>query len=322
MPDVLITEAITGPAVEALGRAFDVAVEPDLWQDPAALGERLRDSRAVIVRNQTQLTADALAGCGRLEVIGRLGSGLDNVDLDAAGDAGVVVTYAPNQNSISVAELTLGLMLALAREIPCADKSTHAGGWERQRFTGVELFGKTLGIVGLGRIGFLVGTRARAFGMDVVAYDPAVDPDAFTVAELRAQLLDLPELLARADFVTCHAPETPQTKGLFNAETFGRMKPSAFFVNASRGGLVDEAALARALQNGQLAGAALDVRTQEPPGRSPLCTMENVILTPHVAAFTQEGQTRVVEAVCRDVAAVLKGERPHNAVKSPAMASR
>ena len=314
MPDVLITEPIDGPAVEALRRRFDVAAEPDLWRDAAQLHERLGACRAVMVRNQTKLTAEVLSGRDNLAVIGRAGSGLDNVDLDAARRIGAVVAFAPSQNSISVAELTLGLMLALARDIPAAHESTRGGGWDRKRFTGTELYGKTLGIVGLGRIGYLVGARARAFGMDVVAHDPAVDPDGLAVTELRAELLDLPDLLGRADFVTCHAPETPATRGLFGAEAFAAMKRGSYFVNASRGGLVDEAALAAALRDGPLAGAALDVRAVEPPARGELEGLDNLLLTPHVAAFTREGQERVVEAVCRDVSAVLDGGRARNVV--------
>lgn len=312
MADILVSENIDGPEMDELRQKYDVTFEPDLWESPHRLRDLLPEHRAIIVRNQTQVDSELIDYAERLEVIGRAGAGLENIDTRAAGDAGIVVTYAPNQNSISVAELTLGLMLSLARMIPSANDSTRAGEWQRQRFTGTELFGKTLGVVGLGRIGYLTAARARAFGMDVVAFDPGLAPDALNVTELRARLVDLPELLSLADFVTCHAPDTPQTRGMFDDEAFGLMKPNAFFINAARGKAVDEEALIRALRRGRIAGAALDVRQQEPPKKSPLCEMENVILTPHIAAFTTEGQKRVVSAVCHDIDAVLQGEPAKN----------
>ena len=247
-------------------------------------------------------------------MIARAGAGLDNIDVAAATGAGIVVVSAPEQNSISVAELTLGFMLSLARMIPAADHDTKAGGWKRQQFTGIELYGKTLGIVGLGRIGYRTATRARAFGMDILAHDVYANPDAILVSELRAALVSLDELLARSDFVSCHLPETDETRGLFDYERFCRMRPGAFFLNAARGGVVDEDGLVRALQEKRIAGAALDVRAQEPPGPSPLDEMDNVIVTPHIAAFTREAQQRVLASVCADVAAVLRGEPAKNYV--------
>jgi D-3-phosphoglycerate dehydrogenase len=245
----------------------------------------------------------------RLEVIGRAGVGLDNVDAAAASAAGIVITYTPDQNSISVAELTIGLMLSLARMIPAANASTRGGNWERQRFTGFELYGKTLGVVGLGRIGFLTAMRAKAFGMNLIAHDAVVKEDAPQVTDSGATLLTLDELLAKADVVSCHVPKTPQTLKMFNYDRFCRMKRSAVFINTSRGEVVDEEGLIRALREKKLAGAALDVRATEPPNDDggELTRMENVILTPHIAAFTAEGQKRVVASVCRDVAQVLRG---------------
>lgn len=321
MADILITEEINGPEMDDLRQKYDVTFEPDLWQSPQRLRQRLPGHRALIVRNQTRVDASLIAQADGLEVIGRAGAGLENIDTRAASKAGIVVAYAPNQNSISVAELTLGLMLGLARMIPAANDSTHAGEWRRQHFTGVELFGKTLGVVGLGRIGYMTAARARAFGMDVVAADPVMDPDAMHVTELRARLVDFPDLLSQSDFVTCHAPDTPQTRGMFDDEAFSLMKQGAFLINTARGAAVDEKALIRALRQGRLAGAALDVRQQEPPTASPLCDMENVILTPHVAAFTREGQGRVVAAVCRDVDAVLQGAAASNFFNFPRPAS-
>jgi D-3-phosphoglycerate dehydrogenase len=211
-------------------------------------------------------------------------------------------------------------MLGLARMIPLADRSTRGGAWERQKFTGAELFGKTLGIVGLGRIGFLVAMRARAFGMHILAHDNFISPDSFIVSECGATLVTLDELLERSDFISVHTPATPQTRGMFNEQLFSRMKSGAFFINTSRGEVVDEAALIAALQQKKIAGAALDVRGKEPPEKSPLGEMDNVILTPHIAAFTVEGQRRVGQSVCHDVAAVLRGERPRYFVNFPAPA--
>jgi len=312
MSQVLVSENITGKELSALREKFAVALEPELWKSPDKLRNAIRDAEAILVRNQTAVDAELIAAGRRLKVIGRAGVGLENVDCSAASAAGIVVVYAPEQNSVSVAELAIGLMLALARSIPAADRSAKSGAWDRKRFMGgVELYGKTLGIVGMGRIGFLTAMRARALGMDVIAFDPQVSHDAPVIIETRARLTGLDEVLAEADFVSCHVPETPRTINLFDYEKFCRMKSSAFFVNTSRGKVVDEAGLARALQEKRLAGAALDVRVKEPPD-SPLSTADNVILAPHIGAFTVEGQERVVTSVCRDVAAVLTGQSARN----------
>lgn len=304
---ILISESVAGPPVEALKSEFEVVAEPELWRAPDKLRQRLARADAWIVRNQTQVSAELIAAAPRLRVIGRAGVGLDNIDVAAASAAGVTVAWTPDQNSISVAELAMGLMFGLGRMIPAADRHVKEGGWQRTRFVGTEFHGKTFGVVGLGRIGFLTALRARGLGMDVVACDRYVSPDAAVVTETRAELLELDELLGRADVVSCHAPLTPETRRLFGYERFRRMKPAAFFLNLARGELVDEAGLARALAEQRLAGAALDVRETEPPGASPLSGLENVILTPHIAAFTREAQARVVASLCRDVAAVLRG---------------
>jgi D-3-phosphoglycerate dehydrogenase len=209
-------------------------------------------------------------------------------------------------------------MISLAREIPVADRSTKGGAWDRKRFMGgVEVYGKTLGVVGLGRIGFLTAMRARGLGMNIIAHDTFVNPDSFMVSECRAQLVSLDELYERSDFITCHTPETPQTIGMFNDAAFSKMKKTAYFINTSRGKVVDEEALVRALKDKKIAGAALDVRAKEPPAPSPLVEMDNVILLPHIAAFTNEGQTRVVTSVCKDVAAILNGQPAKNFFNFP-----
>jgi D-3-phosphoglycerate dehydrogenase len=317
MGDILVSENIAGPAMAELKSRFEVVFEPDLWQSPERLKEMLNGFKALIVRNQTQVSAELIQAAPSLQVVGRAGAGLDNIDVTAASNAGVVVAFTPEQNSISVAELALGLMLALARNISAADKDTKAGNWNRQQFSGVELYGKTLGVVGLGRIGFRTALRARAFGMNVVANDEYANPDGVMVSELGAPLLALETVLAQADFVTCHLPQTPETVKLFNYERFCRMKPGAFFINTSRGGVVDEAGLIAALQEGKIAGAALDVRATEPPDRDALSEMDNVIMTPHIAAFTREGQERVTTSVCRDVVAVVDGQGAKNFANFP-----
>jgi len=307
MADVVVAENILGTPMEALRNDFDVLFDPDLWKEPAKLAEEVRRARALVVRNQTQVTAALIQAAEDLQIIGRAGVGVNNIDVQAASDAGVVVAYTPDATSVSVAELTLGLMLALARRIPAANRDTGRGGWDRRGFTGIELGGKTLGVVGLGRIGVTTAKLARAFGMKIVAHDAYIDRDSPVLGELEAPLLSLDELLERSDFVTCHVPLTEQTRGMFDYRRFSRMKPAAMFVNTSRGEVVDEDDLIRALEEGRIGGAALDVRQTEPPQAGRLGQMENVILTPHVGAFTHEAQHRVVYSVCRDVAAVLGG---------------
>jgi D-3-phosphoglycerate dehydrogenase len=309
MPDVLVPEAIAGPALDELARHHEVVRVPELWRDPDRLRALLPDFRALIVRNQTRVTADLIGAGARLQIIGRAGVGLDNIDVPAASAAGVVVVFAPGDSAVAVAELALGLMLALARHINTADRDTRAGGWNRARFVGVELGGKTLGLVGGGRIARETGLRARAFGMGIVIHDPYLTADHPNVRDLAARLVSLDELCALSDVVSCHVPETPETRGCFDHARFASMKAGALFVNTARGGLVDEAGLARVLADGHLGGAALDVRTIEPPAAGDaLAAMDNVILTPHVGAFSREAQAAVVTTVCRDVAAVLRGE--------------
>ena len=314
MPDILISENIRGAAVDALSSRFEVEILPDLWKDPAELLKRVVDVRALIVRNQTQVNAEVFAAAKKLVVVGRAGVGLDNVDVVAATKAGVQIACTPDQNAISVAELAIGLMLSLARVIPAANEDTKAGNWNRQRFFGTELYGKTLGIVGAGKIGFLTARRAQAFGMKILAYDPFISPDNVLLADLNATLVGLDELLSQSDVVSCHLPSTPATQAIFNAERFGRMKPTATFINTSRGEVVNEADLLEVLRAKKIAGAALDVRAKEPPQAGELEKLDNLILTPHTAAFTVEAQHRVTNSICDDVARVLDGKAAQNPV--------
>jgi len=308
MTDILVSEVLTGKEIDELARTFELVYAPDLWQQPEILAERLFQFRALMVRNQTKVSRELLSRAPTLEVIGRAGVGLDNVDVDAASEHGIVVAWTPEQHTNSVAELTIGLLLSLARKIPAADRDTKRGNWKRQYFTGIEITGKTLGIIGLGRVGLSTAAKARALGMEIVAYDPFVDTDSVRVLELRVGMKSLDDLLASSDFVSCHVPANSDTRHIISYEQFCQMKPGAFFINTSRGAVVDETGLIRALNENRLAGVALDVRSTEPSVRSPLDEMENVILLPHIGAFTHDGQSRVMSTVCRDVAAVLNGE--------------
>jgi len=316
--DILIPEEIESAAIEKLAGKFEIVREPELWKIRAQLAQRLGRARTVIVRNQTQLTSDLLAAAPDLMAIGHLGVGLDNIDLKFATERGIVVIAPLKANATSVAELTFGLMLALARKIPLADRSTKAGGWDRNVCTGIELDRKTILICGFGRIGRMVASRARAFGMRIYVSDPFIDADETHVGEVGATLSDnLEDALAVADFVTVHLPLTTETKQMFNAKFFTAMKQGSFFINTSRGGVMDEMALVLALEN-HLGGAALDVREAEPPSeKSPFASMDNVILTPHIGAFTNEAQARTMESVCADLERVLTGEAAVHFVNIP-----
>ena len=314
MHDILIAEDIRGTAVDELSARFDVVSLPDLWKNPAELLECIGKFRGLIVRNQTQVSREVLLVAKKLVVIGRAGVGLDNIDVQGATEAGILITSTPDQNAISVAELAIGLMLSLARMIPSASADTKNGNWNRQKFLGTELYGKAFGIVGAGKIGYLTARRAQAFGMKVLAYDPFISPDNILLSELNAELVSLDDLLSRADVISCHLPATPQTAGLLNAAAFAKMKPTSTFINTSRGEVVTEDDLRHALKSGVIAGAALDVRATEPPKSGELELIPNLILTPHVAAFTHEAQSRVTRAICEDVGRVLDGQAAQNAV--------
>lgn len=314
--DILITEDLQSPAIDRLEKKYKIVRDGSLWKDAARLKTAMAEARAIMVRNQTQVTGDLITSAAMLIGVGRVGVGLDNIDVATASKLGVVVVAPLNANAVSVAELALGLMLALARKIPQSDRSTKGGGWDRRGCTGIELDGKTVAICGLGRIGRLVAVRARAFGMKVVVFDPFVKADSPALAETGATLCGkLEEALAKADFVSVHSPLTPETRHLFSTQAFAAMKRGAYFLNTSRGGVMDETALLAALQSGHLGGAALDVREIEPPtAKTAFETMDNVIVTPHVGAFTVESQARTFEAVASDLDHLLSGEPAINFV--------
>jgi D-3-phosphoglycerate dehydrogenase len=309
-PVVLIAEELSPATVEALGPDFDIRSVDGT--DRAALLAALADANAVLIRSATQMDAEAIAAGAQLKVIARAGVGLDNVDIKAATQAGVMVVNAPTSNIVSAAELTIGHILSLARHIPAAHASLAAGEWKRSKYTGVELFEKTLGIIGLGRIGALITARMQAFGMDVVAYDPYVT--SARAQQLGVRLLPLDELLETADFITIHMPKTPETTGMISTEQLRRMKRSAFIVNVARGGLIDEAALAQALRDGEIAGAGVDVFSSEPPKDDALTGAPNVVVTPHLGASTDEAQEKAGVSVAKSVRLALGGELVPDAV--------
>jgi D-3-phosphoglycerate dehydrogenase len=307
---VLVAEELAPSAIEVLSDDFDVRHCDGA--DRAALLPALRDADAVIVRSATTIDAEALAAAPRLKVVARAGIGLDNVDVPAATKAGVMVVNAPQSNVISAAEHAVALLLAVARRIPQADASLKQGEWKRSKFTGVELAGKTAGIVGLGRIGVLVAQRLSAFGMHVVAYDPYVP--AGRAAQMGVQMLPLDDVLTQADVVTIHLPKTKETAGLIGERELALMRPQAILINAARGGLVDEHALAQALKDEKIAGAGLDVYATEPCTDSPLFAFDNVVATPHLGASTAEAQDKAGTAVARSVKLALSGEFVPDAV--------
>ena len=270
-----------------------------------------------IVRSATQVTAELLAAAPRLRAVGRAGSGVDNVDVAAATARGVVVMNVPGGNTLAVAELAFALVAALARHVPQACASVREGRWEKAAFAGTELAGKTLGVVGFGRIGRALAARARAFEMDVLACDPQPAPGA---EDTGVPLVGLQDLLRRSDYVSLHVPLTRETRGLLGAPQLSLMKPTACLVNCARGGVVDEAALAAALSAGALAGAALDVFEQEPPEGNPLVRLPNVICTPHLGASTAEAQEKVGVSIAEQVADALLGRGARHAVNQPGSA--
>jgi len=309
-PIVLIAEELSPATVEALGPDFDVR-NVDGTDRPALLSA-LSDASAILIRSATKVDEEAIAAAPNLKVIARAGVGLDNVDIKSATTAGVMVVNAPTSNIISAAELTVGHIISLSRFIPAAHASLAAGTWKRSKYTGVELYEKTVGIIGLGRIGALITARLQAFGMNVVAYDPYVT--AARAQQLGVTLLTLDELLAQSDFITIHMPKTPETTGMISTEQFALMKPTAFIVNVARGGLIDEDALYAALKSQRIAGAGLDVFVNEPPLDSPLLSLENIILTPHLGASTDEAQEKAGVAVAKSVRLALGGELVPDAV--------
>lgn len=309
-PVVLIAEELSPATIDALGPDFEIRRCDGANREELLVA--LADVDAVLIRSATKIDQEALAAARRLKVVARAGVGLDNVDVKAATIAGVMVVNAPTSNITSAAELAVGLLLAAARNIVPANQALKSGRWKRSQYGGVELLGKTVGIVGLGRIGTLMAQRLAGFDMKIVAYDPYLSPAR--AGQLGVRLVPLDELLRESDFITVHLPKTPETLGLLGEEALKLVKPSVRIINAARGGIVDEQALANALREGRVAGAGIDVWAKEPCTQSPLFEFESVVVTPHLGASTEEAQEKAGVAVARSVRLALAGELVPDAV--------
>jgi D-3-phosphoglycerate dehydrogenase len=301
---ILITDGLDETGKAVLREAGEVADHNGVSADD--LLKEIGEYDALIVRGRTKVTPAVFEAGKKLKVVGRAGIGVDNIDLNAAKAAGVAVVNSPLATTVTVAELSMGLMLSLVREIARADAAMKAGKWLKKDLEGVELYGKTLGVIGFGRIGVAVGKRAAAFDMKVLGYDPFKPADAIQADG--GEPVSLDELLARADFITLHLPLTPQTKNMLSSEAFAKMKTGVYIVDAARGGVIDEEALLAALEAGKVAGAGLDVFNTEPPGLIPLVAHPRVIATPHIGAQTVEAQARAGYDIATEIAAALRGE--------------
>ena len=313
MPKVLITDNVAAEGIELLQKNVPTDIKRGLTPDE--LVDIIGNYDALVVRSETKVTSPVIEAGRNLKVVARAGIGVDNIDLDAATRAGIAVVNAPIGNTVAAAEHTLALMLALARNVPQAYASMKDGQWQRSAFMGIEVRNKTLGIIGLGRVGSEVARRAGSFGMRLIAFDPFVAPDF--AARLGVTTMTLDELLPQADFITLHTPLTPGTTKMINKEQLAKMKHGARLINVARGELVDEDALLQALENEQLAGVALDVFTNEPPGDLPLLRHPRLMATPHLGASTQEAQREVAIEAAEQVIAVLNGQPARNTVNAP-----
>jgi len=315
---VLLSDALAPQGIEILRREPRIQSDIRTGLSPAQLAEIIPAYDALLVRSSTKVTREIIERAFSLKVIGRAGVGVDNVDLDAATRRGIVVMNSPLGNSVTTAEHTIAMLMAMSRHIPAADAALRAGQWERGKFTGIEVFNKTLGIIGLGNIGRIVADRALGLKMKVVGFDPILTNDA--AARIGVEMVGLEELFRRSDFVTVHTPLTEETRGLVGAAAFALMKPSARVINCARGGIVDEDALYTALNAGRIAGAALDVFVDEPPlSKHPLLTLRNVIATPHLGAATDEAQVQVGVDIANQIIEFLTEGTMRHSVNIPAL---
>lgn len=319
MPKVLISDKLSTAAVQIFkDNGVEVDFLPDLGKDPAKLGEIIGNYDGLAIRSATKATAEIIAKATNLKVIGRAGIGVDNVDLAAASAKGIVVMNTPFGNSITTAEHAIAMMFAVARQIPAADASTQAGKWEKSRFMGSEITGKTLGLIGAGNIGSVVASRAIGLKMKVIAFDPFLSHDhAADIGVTKVD--DIDELLGKADFITLHLPKTDKTANLLSAERIAKIKQGAYLINCARGGLVDEAAVAAALKSGQLKGAAFDVFADEPATDNVLFGLDNVVCTPHLGAATTEAQENVALHVAEQMSDYLMNGAISNAINAPSV---
>ncbi|MBV9852610.1 MAG: phosphoglycerate dehydrogenase [Armatimonadetes bacterium] len=318
MPKVLVSDPIAPEGVDILKRVADVDVRTGLPKEE--LAAIIGEYDALAVRSETKVTADIIARAERLKIIGRAGVGVDNIDVDAATKRGILVVNSPEGNTIAAAELTIAMLLALARNIPQADSSLRQGEWKRSKYMGSEVYHKTLGVIGLGKIGREVAKRAQSFEMRVIGNDPYLKPEQ--AEALGITLVDLDTLYQDSDYITVHVPKTKETLGMINAEKLARMKPTVRLINCARGGIIDEAALAEAARSGRIGGAAVDVFSTEPaPKDNPLLGVPNIITTPHLGASTEEAQVNVAIDIAEQIADVLQGRPARAAVNMPSVAA-
>ncbi|MGQ9631234.1 MAG: phosphoglycerate dehydrogenase [bacterium] len=314
---ILVSDPIADEGLKILRSERDIQVDVKTKLPPEDLRRIIGEYDALIVRSETRVTKEIIEAGSKLKVIGRAGVGLDNVDVKEATRRGIIVMNTPDGNTISTAELTISMMLALSRNIPQAYISLRSGKWDRKSYTGTEVYNKTLGIIGLGRIGGAVAKRAQGLGMRVIGYDPYISEERST--KLEVKFVDLPTLYRESDYITVHTPLTEETKGLIGEKEFAQMKRGVRIINCARGGIVDEKALYNALKSGKVAGAALDVYNIEPPVGNPLLELDNVIATPHLGASTAEAQTQVSIDIAKQVLEVLRGGMIVNAVNFPSV---
>lgn len=312
---VLIADQINEKGIEELREVSKVVVQTDIT--PQELIDDINKYDAIVVRSRTKVTRDVIGAADKLKIVARAGVGVDNVDVEAATERGIMVINAPESTSITVAEHTMGLILSLARKISVADKSVKDGKWDKSKFMGMELAGKTLGIIGMGRIGSQVASRSKAFDMDILVYDPYITEDA--ALKLGVSVVDLDKLLRNADIITIHVPLTPETKHLIAQPQLGMMKDTAFIVNCARGGIINEDDLYKALTEGKIGGAGMDVFETEPPQDSPLLTLDNLVATPHIGASTREAQRDAALIVANEIKKVFNGNSPKNVINMPVM---
>ena len=315
MYHILISDKLGQAGLERLDQMDDIQCDLKTGLSKAELLAIIPNYDGLIIRSGTRVDAEALTAATNLKVVGRAGIGVDNIDIEAATRHKVMVMNTPGANSMATAEQTMALMLAVNRHTAQAHASLLAGEWARSRFVGTELYGKTLGVIGFGRIGRLVAERARAFGMEIVAFDPYVSPE--TGQSLGAAMVELDDLLAQADIITLHTAVTPETTRMINADAIAQMKESVILINVARGKLVDETALAEALKNGRIRAAAIDVYSNEPPKDNPLISLPNVLHTPHLGASSKEAQRNVAVQIVEQVADALRGNEIRNALNAP-----
>lgn len=304
---IVVTELIWNEGIEILKDLGEVVYEPNLWRD-SKLPSLLSDADALIVRNQTKVTRELIFQAPNLKVVGRLGVGLDNIDLDAAREAGVKVVFARNANAISVAEYVFAAMFSFSRPLTKASDDVKQGNWNRKLFTREEIYGKTLGLIGVGEIGARLASRAKAFGMKVIGYDPFLPPYELVCTDIGVSMTSLEAVLSESDYVSLHVPLNDKTRNLINKESLKTMKKTAYIINTARGGIINEDDLYEALKSNTIAGVALDVLSKEPPSGNKLLELDNIIVTPHIAGLTEEAQVRTSELVARECTKVLMGQ--------------